>query len=298
MSEKPTMTLPSPAKINLMLAVTGVRADGFHDLVSLVAPLAWGDRITVSLDGAYTVDRLRCNHPEVPVDGSNLVLRAVDALRAIHPFDAGVSIELEKNIPVGAGLGGGSGNAATTLLALNRLLGEPLGMSELEACAASVGSDCPLFLYEAPMVMRGRGERLSPLPEAARAWLRGRPVAVFRPDFGIATVWAYQRFREAGGQHYLPSGEAEARLAAWLDSPSEKTLPLYNNFEAVTFDKYLALPAMLQGVSERFGIAPRMSGSGSACFALLPEHFDPEALEAMVRRGWGEAALFVITHIR
>jgi 4-diphosphocytidyl-2-C-methyl-D-erythritol kinase len=298
MSEIPTMTLPSPAKINLMLAVTGVRPDGFHDLVSLVAPLVWGDRITVRLDGADTVDQLCCNQPDVPVDGSNLVLRAVSAFRAVHPLETGVSVELEKNIPVGAGLGGGSGNAATTLLALNRLLGEPLGMSELEACAASVGSDCPLFLHEEPMVMRGRGEQLRPLPAAARAWLQGRPVAVFRPDFGIATVWAYQRFRETGGQHYLPPAEAEARLANWVNSPGEDTLPLYNNFEAVTFDKYLALPAMLQAIREEHGLAPRMSGSGSACFALLPEHFDPEPLEATVRHGWGENALFVVTRIR
>src|SRR6187551_2872654 len=187
----------SPAKLNLFLAVTGRRADGFHDLVSLVSQLSFGDELAVAIKGERIGDggrfALECDQPEVPVDGSNLILRAAEAFAVAANWQGGAHFRLTKRIPVGAGLGGGSSNAAAALRALNRLTGGLLDEAQLAVAAATLGSDCVLFLRDAPVVMRGRGERIAALPEPALARLRGRRVLLFKPSFGVSTPWAYQR---------------------------------------------------------------------------------------------------------
>ena len=148
--------LPCPAKLNLLLAVTGRRADGFHELVSLVAPVELGDTLTVEPALEFS---LTCDAPTLPVDDTNLVLKAAQAFRVATSWRGGARFALTKRIPSGAGLGGGSSDAATALLALNRLAGEPLAPAALAQVAAEVGSDCALFLPGGPVVMRGRGDR-------------------------------------------------------------------------------------------------------------------------------------------
>ena len=186
------VSLFSPAKLNLFLAVTGRRADGFHDLVSVAAPLDFGDQLEARSRerGAGSQFTLTCDQPEVPVDGGNLVLKAAAAFVAATGWQGGVDFTLTKRIPVGAGLGGGSSNAVAALRALNQLSGGALAGEKLAAVAASLGSDCALFLHNAPVVMRGRGERIEALPASAAARLRGRRVLLFKPSFGISTPWA------------------------------------------------------------------------------------------------------------
>ncbi len=292
------VVVPSPAKINLYLAVTGRRGDGFHDLVSVAAPLAFGDELAVEAVDAGAGPRfaLACDDPAVPLDGSNLVLRAAEAFAAATGWAGGARFTLTKRIPLGAGLGGGSSNAVAALRALDRLTGGGTGGERLAALAAGLGSDCALFLRDGPVVMRGRGERVEDLPPAAAARLRGRRVLVFRPDFGIATPWAYARMA-ARGTDYVAAAEAEARLAGWVAGAAPAEALLANNLEAPAFAKHLALPVMLAWLRERHGLAPRMSGSGSACFALLGEADDAAAVEATVRAGWGPAARVVVTRL-
>ncbi|MBS0632688.1 MAG: 4-(cytidine 5'-diphospho)-2-C-methyl-D-erythritol kinase [Verrucomicrobia bacterium] len=288
-----------PAKLNLFLAITGRRADGFHDLVSVATPLDWGDTLTVNLRGAGEGFALMCDDPAVPVDGTNLVLRAAETFRAATGWAKGAQFILQKRIPMGAGLGGGSSNGAMALRALNHLAGEPLGAPALEELAAKLGSDCALFLRGGPVVMRGRGERVEPLPAAGAARLRGRRVLVFKPGFGIATPWAYGRMVAGAPGSYLPAPEAEARLAGWLGdaaAPAERLL--YNNMEGAAFAKYLALPTLLGVLRRRFGLEARMSGSGSACFALLPEDAPVAEIEAAVRGAWGASALCVAAKLQ
>ena len=154
----------SPAKLNLFLAVTQRRADGFHDLVSMAAPLAWGDELmTAPADGFA----LECDDPAVPADETNLVLKAARAFREATGWRGGAKFRLTKRVPPWAGLGGGSSNGVTALRALNGLAGNPLGADALASLAVQLGSDCALFLQNGPVVMRGRGERLEPLPAAA-----------------------------------------------------------------------------------------------------------------------------------
>lgn len=280
----------APAKLNLFLAVTGRRADGFHDLVSVVAPLDFGDTLRVEAAAEFA---LTCDAPEVPRDDSNLVLKAARAFAAATGWRGGAKFFLEKRIPLGAGLGGGSSDAVATLRGLNRLAGDPLPPAGLAELAAQLGSDCPLFLHAGPVVIRGRGERVEALPPAAAARLRGRRVLLFKPAFGVATPWAYARM-VAQPDTYLPSAQAEARLAAWMADPQRPVEELlFNNMEHEVFKKFLALPALLGRLRADFGLVGRMSGSGSACFAFLPEGRRIDAIVAAVRGAWGDSA-FVI----
>src|SRR5581483_4356927 len=212
-----SVSLFSPAKLNLFLAVTGRRPDGYHDLLSVAAPVNFGDRLKIETrtGGEFS---LECDEPAVPRDESNLVLKAARLFAEATGWHDGAAFFLEKRIPMGAGLGGGSSNAAAALRGLNFLAGEPLDRVALTALAARVGSDCALFLPGSPVVMRGRGERVEPVAAEAAARLRGRRVLVFKAGFGIATPWAYAQLGSGGEKSYLSPGEAEARLERWLDN--------------------------------------------------------------------------------
>jgi 4-diphosphocytidyl-2-C-methyl-D-erythritol kinase len=282
----------SPAKINLFLAITGRRADGFHDLVSVVAPLDFGDELAVTAGDGFT---LECDDPAVPLDGSNLILKATEAFAVATGWGGGAHFKLTKRIPMGAGLGGGSSNAVAALRALNRLAGGVADEAQLEKIAATLGSDCVLFLKNAPVVMRGRGEKVDALAEAARSTssgraadrLRGRRVLLFKPSFGIGTAWAYGRMA-ARATDYLPVAEAEARLKHWLAGHAPAEDLLFNNMEGVAFEKFVALPLLLEKLRVECGVVARMSGSGSACYALLGDNQAVAPLKHLIRAGWGE----------
>ncbi len=303
MEKPPTVTVFSPAKINLFLAVTGRRADGYHDLVSVAAPLDFGDQLTVVAKAKGRRRKspffLECDEAEVPDDASNLVLRAATAFAAATGWPGPAAFRLTKRIPLGAGLGGGSSNAVAALMALNQLTGTGLAPEALATLAAGIGADCPLFLAGGPVIMRGRGERVEPLPEAACGRLRGRRLLLFKPAaFGVDTAWAYARMATlAGGAAagarpvaYLPATEAEARVAAWVAGAGGAEELLFNSFEPVVFRKFVALPMLLERLRTQFGLAPGMSGSGSACFVFLPEDAPVDAIIAYIHEAWGTAA--------
>jgi 4-diphosphocytidyl-2-C-methyl-D-erythritol kinase len=232
----------------------------------------------------------------VPQDETNLIIKAARLFRGATGWREPVHFRLEKRIPLGAGLGGGSSDATAALRGLDLLAGHPLAPAALVELAARVGSDCALFLHGAPVVMRGRGERVEALPAAAAARLRGRRVLVFKPNFGIGTPWAYQRLAAEAPAGYVPAAEAEARLAAWLADPSAPAERLLgNNLERPAFAKFLALPALLGELRTRFALATQLSGSGSACFALLPDNAPVPAIAATIRAAWGEAAFVLAT---
>ena len=293
-----TVSIFSPAKINLSLAITGRRADGFHELVSVVAQLGFGDTLHARLaadDGGGAT--LVCDAPGVPVDGSNLILRAAEKFVEATGWRSGVKFRLEKRIPIGAGLGGGSSNAIAALRALERLSGIALDPARRDEIAAALGSDCPLFWRERPVIMRGRGERIEELAAEEAARLRGRRVLIFKPGFGVATAWAYQALA-ARPEWYSDAAVHEAALVAWradAGAPAERLLT--NTLERPVFGKWVALPAMLGWLRERHGVEARMSGSGSACFTLLAEGQDEAPLIATIREGWGAEAFVQTTEL-
>ena len=282
----------APAKLNLALAVTGVRADGFHELVSLVLPVpALSDALTMTLRPATSADTLACAVPGVPCDASNLVLRAAAAFRRRVPAFPHVHFDLEKNVPHGAGLGGGSSDAATAILLMADAAGTLAPPPEkLREIAAEIGSDCPLFLAGVPVIMRGRGERVERLSPDESAALAARRFLIFKPAFGVSTAEAYGAMKRAAPKFYTPAAEAEARIAEWRKAPRERALPLFNDMEAPVFEKHVALRALFRALRERFGLAAHMSGSGSACFVEISPETDVPAVSDFIRECWGETA--------
>ena len=273
------------AKLNLSLAITGRRADGFHELISLVAPIGLAD--SLALDVGRPLG-LTCDDASLPVDGSNLVLKAAAAYVKRRPSAPTGHFHLTKKVPHGAGLGGGSSDAAAALRLLDQASGDPIGLEVLETLAAEVGSDCPFFVRGQAAVMRGRGERLEVLPLAARAALAGRKVVLVKPPFGVPTPEAYALLAKAG--KYRPAAQAEAELAAWIAQPAADPSALGNDLAAPVFAKYLALPVGLESFRRATGVNWQMTGSGSACFAFVSDGFDHARLRADVRRAWGPGA--------
>jgi 4-diphosphocytidyl-2-C-methyl-D-erythritol kinase len=287
----------APAKLNLFLAITGRRSDGFHELVSVVAQLAFGD--TLRVDAAENFS-LEATDPELVVDRSNLVLRAADAFAAAAQWTGAAAFRLEKQIPVGAGLGGGSSDAVAALRALNQLVPGPhkLSTPTLATVASKLGSDCPLFLHEGPVVMRGRGERIEPLPSVVAARLRGRRVLLFKPGFGVSTAWAYGQLSAGAPATYVSPEEAESRLAAWIgDSGATAESLAWNTLEPPVMAKFMALPALIMELERRFGLKARMSGSGSACFAFLADDTDAALIIAAIHECWGQSAFVLETRL-
>jgi 4-diphosphocytidyl-2-C-methyl-D-erythritol kinase len=224
----------------------------------------------------------------LPVDGSNLVLKAASAYGKRRPSTPTGHFHLTKKIPHGAGLGGGSSDAAAALRLLDQASGNPLGLEVLETLAAEVGSDCPFFVRSQAAMMRGRGECLEVLPVAVRAALAGRKVVLVKPPFGIPTPEAYGLLVKVG--KYRPAAQAEAELAAWIAQPASDPSVLGNDLAASVFAKYLALPVGLESFRLTTGVNWQMTGSGSACFAFVSDGFDHARLREDVRRAWGQGA--------
>lgn len=290
-----TSTIFAPAKLNLFLAITGRRTDGFHDLVSVVAQLAIGDTLSLVAAEGWT---MTSDSADVPVDETNLVLKAARAFATATGDGRGGCFHLEKRSPVGAGLGGGSSDAVAALRLLNARLAQPLGLERLTEIAASLGSDCPLFLHDGPVVMRGRGERVERLPERAVARLQGRRVLVFKPAFGISTPWAYGQLAAGAPGSYRPAADAEAVLAQWIEGEEPAERLLWNGMEPPVFRKFVAIPTLLDELRANFGLAPRLSGSGSACYALVEKGYNLAPVVEAIREAWGDSAFILDTYLR
>lgn len=286
--------IPSPAKINLYLAVTGRRKDGFHSLTSLVAPLKFGDRIAIRARKGRSGIKIDSNSNSIPLGQSNLVWQAASRFVDRFGIEAELFLYIDKRIPVGAGLGGGSSNATSTLRGLSNLFGiddEP----GIRSLAESLGSDCSLFLDNAPVIMRGRGEQLESLEPEVRRGLSGLRLALFKPSFGVSTVWAYKSLA-ADPSSYIDPKKAEAELGAWGRGELPLGSVLYNSFCSVASQKYPAIPLVLERIRASTGTPCLMSGSGSCCFAL-GEDQEIERIRELVIESWGANAFFQATRI-
>ena len=233
-----------------------------------------------------SVLQLTCNDPNLPTDSSNLVHRAATAFLQQAGIQNGVRIHLEKKIPMAAGLGGGSGNAATTLLALNELFGSPLALAQLDVIAASLGSDIPFFLQDKPAFAVGRGEKvtsLTPFPA-----LRGAAFLLIHPGFGIATAWAYKELARFPAALNGRPGRAE-KLVALLNTADLAVAgaEFYNSLEAPALDKYPLLALYQESLQANGAVAALMSGSGSTTFAIARSEADARRLEQQFQARFG-----------
>jgi 4-diphosphocytidyl-2-C-methyl-D-erythritol kinase len=272
-------------KINLLLNILGKRPDGFHELETVLLPISLADRLVFARAGA-SID-LQCSDPRLPVDSKNLVFRAarlfLDA--ASVPATEGVRIQLEKRIPLAAGLGGGSGNAATTLLALNELFHHPLPDSRVIDLAASLGSDIPFFLQNKPALATGRGEKITPL-EFFPALREAYCVLVY-PGFGISTPWAYQHLAHFPAALHGTPGRAQS-LVSLLQTELPAAAPyFYNSLEAPALHKFPLLALFQDFFRENGAAATLMSGSGSTTFALAGQRAAAEGLVEKLKIKFG-----------
>jgi 4-diphosphocytidyl-2-C-methyl-D-erythritol kinase len=264
-----TLCLKTPAKINLTLAVRGRRPDGFHEIESWVVPIGLYDELRFSLGPAL---KLEVEGGALPEDSSNLVWKAATALALAAGLSPRARIELQKSIPIGAGLGGGSSDAAATLRGLNELWALKWPIERLMPVADTLGSDVPFFLELRQAILRGRGEQIELLPTQLRAW-----VALVVPDYGLSTAEVYRR-------HAARPRCRVSQSAPWKGdlSPHAVMPALFNDLEPAAFTcepRLAQLHAKLDGLGGR---PVRMTGSGSGLFTL----FDSQA-EA---QGWSEMA--------
>lgn len=262
-SETPTpaITREAPAKLNLTLRVTGRRDDGFHEIDTLMVSLA-GLHDVLTLERADGL-HFSCSDPALPTDGENLVVRAALGFAKAAGVEPGVRIHLEKHIPSGAGLGGGSSDAAATLLALQEMHGNPLDEETVHSLAAWLGSDVPFFLQGGAARCTGRGEIVTPEPDVFPESL---PVLLLKPRFPVATVDAYRRVLDSAvpGVPGIP-----------VDGCEIDGIVLVNDLERPVFAKHRFLAELKFWLIQRPECrAALMSGSGSTVFAVLESGAD------------------------
>lgn len=281
-----TLEKPSPCKVNFILNILGKRADGYHELETVMHPVNVCDRIC--LERAGTRVQLSCNRGELPVDSRNLVFRAATAFLQEAGVVEGVRLYLEKRVPMAAGLGGGSGNAATTLMGLNELFGCPLNGGQLQTLAASLGSDVPFFLQPKPALATSRGERVEALEPFA--CLRGTAILLVHPGFGIATAWAYRELARFPAALNGERGRARKLIAALRDEDLEAAgRGFYNSLEAPALEKFPVLTLYQEFFRNQGAVVSLMSGSGSTTFAIFPTQAKAEAAIEPFQARFGSA---------
>ncbi len=277
MSATDSLALQAPAKINLFLQILGRRADGYHDLHSLVQAVSLYDTLYLEItDRGFT---LTSDSDQAPPDPSNLIWRAWDLLRSETQISSGVSIRLTKRIPVGAGLGGGSSDAAAALKGLNRLLKLGISNAQLAKLGARLGSDVPFFFSGGSAIMEGRGEQISDCEPPVDYF-----VVLVVPNFAISTVDAYAKLR-----FYLTrfSTKSDINLAASGANFFRTLNRVGNDFEHVVFPQHPELESCLKTLQRAGAQHAALSGSGSAIFALFDQAPDPELTAAITSRyGW------------
>ena len=269
-----SLSLRAPAKINLHLEVLGLRDDGFHELSMVMQTLDLADDLTVESAPAGQVS-LRCSDPQLPVDGSNLIVKAAELLRRhCGRPELSAQLSLSKCIPIGAGLAGGSSDGATALLLLNRYWKLQLSAAELQALAAQLGSDVAFCLQGGTQLCFGRGERLEPIQRVAQPAV----LLIKNPKVSVSTPWAYGLCKERLGSSYLNSevdfeGRRQALrqspLVGWLQGEQPQLPPLRNDLQQVVAPENDSVQkglALLASAGDPLQVA--MSGSGPSLFAL------------------------------
>ncbi len=273
------MQLYAPAKINLSFEIKGRREDGFHEIETLMAPISLSDRLTIERGKTAGGIQFSCDDSSLPNGEENLVVQAARLFQKATEIGAGITIALEKKIPHGAGLGGGSSDAATTLLGLNELFETRLDQKYLVELAAQIGSDVPFFILGSAATGRGRGDIVEPakLPVSFNLLL-------VKPDFGVPTPWAYGRWKNS---RELP----EVNYA----SQEFSGVRFVNDLERPVFEKFVLLGYLKTWLCLQPEVgAALLSGSGSTVFAVLCGDADAEKLAARVRENLDSA---MWTHI-
>ena len=285
--QSPEITVLSPCKINLFLDVLGRRPDGYHEVVTVIEPLALCDRLVFRTTREKI--EVAADNPEVPDGEENIVYRAARLLRETAGTAGGVSIRIAKNVPSAAGLGGGSADAAAALRTLNDLWDLGLSLPDLTALAAKLGSDVPFFLQPRTSIWRGRGEKGEPLPPAPPFY-----AVVINPAFPLSTRRAYAELSVSA-----PPGLPHPNLAGVTDALKRSDLAalgqaLYNRFQETLAPRYPRIRELLDFFREREALGALLSGSGPTVIGLAAEKPEAEELAAEARDVFPETYRIVV----
>ncbi|MCK4235763.1 MAG: 4-(cytidine 5'-diphospho)-2-C-methyl-D-erythritol kinase [Candidatus Krumholzibacteria bacterium] len=257
-----TLSARCAAKINLYLDIIGTRDDGYHEIETIFQPVSLWDELTFSaVDQGLEVTG---DDDSVPWNGNNLCARAARVLFDRVGFRRGVRIDVHKEIPVGAGLGGGSSDAAATLLGLNELFGFALSNDKLQELALRVGSDVPFFVMGRPAIGRGRGEILEEVSGLPGGW-----ILIVKPDITISTKRAYENVNLVLTQRGYR--DKLKKLLKGLEVFPDSRLDTLNSFEDSVIESFPEIGKVLATLRSSGAVLSALSGSGSSCFAVFSE---------------------------
>jgi len=267
------LVLHTPAKINLCLSVLGKRPDGYHEVEMVMQTVGLYDEITVRLiESGITVN---CDNSTIPAGEGNIAYRAAREMQYLSGKQSGIAVEIKKNIPVAAGLGGGSSDAAAVLVACNRLLGAGLGRDRLAEIGTCFGMDVPFFLYGPTALAKGRGELLTSLPSPPKFW-----VLLVNPGFETSTAWVYKNL------NFGLTKKGDCTNIAGL-KVSQIARSLHNDLETVTAAAHPVIGEMERSLLDSGALGVCMSGSGPTVFGIYPtEAACRTAAQAIHTKGW------------
>ena len=274
---KELLRLKSPAKVNLRLEILKKRKDGYHELRTVLQKISLHDTLSFYLKKEKGIS-ITTGHPNLPVGKNNLVYKAAQSILKASDYQEGVHIEIKKQIPLGAGLGGGSSNAAATLKALNQLFKLNLPQKELMKMGLEIGADVPFFILEGAAIGLGIGEQLKK-KELPSLWY-----VLIYPNFEVSTGWAYQNF-------VLTNQQFRFNLHKFLKTPEGISHILFNHLEEVISRKYPQIAIMKQILVSVGTLGALMTGSGPTVFGLFKDEKSSmrayEKIKGRVaRRGW------------
>src|SRR3989338_3063921 len=277
----------SPAKVNLFLRILKKREDGYHDIVSVMQPISLYDEIILEMENGSGII-VSCDNANVPCDRTNLAYRAAEEFFRTTGINKRLSIKIKKNIPIAAGLGGGSSNAATVLRALNEITSQNISTDNLIKIGAGIGSDVPFFIAGKSSIARGRGELLEPV-ELPKFWY-----ILVNPGVPLSTQWVYQNLNLTKSNEDINITISKV-LAIYRAGRGGNQQVLkgfvMNDLEAVAIKKYPEIKEIKDTLINSGAICALMSGSGATAFGIfLDEHEAIRAFELLKReqktRGW------------
>jgi 4-diphosphocytidyl-2-C-methyl-D-erythritol kinase len=264
------ITAIAPAKLNLVLEVLGKRPDGYHEICSLVQTINLYDAL--SFEAAADIS-LECTEPALQT-GDNLVIQAAELLKKASNHEYGAKISLKKQIPWSAGLGGGSSDAAATLLALNELWGLGLKTQELLTLATQLGSDIPFFIYKGTALIEGRGEKITPLPTPPMpSWF-----VLLIPSLPKMTDKTRQAYSRLNSHHFTTGQFARRAMEAWSHGKKVSHSVLFDVFDSIAFDIFPGLTEYWSGFKQAGASNIHLAGAGPTLFAPVADAIKGEEL--------------------
>ena len=289
-----TYQLIAPAKINLYLEIIGDRPDGYHELVMILQTIELSDRLEIRSVGTQSIN-LHCNHPLVPLDHTNIAYRAAQLMSEQFPQAfanyGGVDITIDKQIPVAAGLAGGSTDGAAVLVGLNLLWELGLTIPQLQQLAETLGSDVPFCVSGGTAIATGRGEKLDPIQDLDNLWV----VLAKYNNLSVSTPWAYKTYKQQFGDSYINDSEGiQSRTSHLHSGPFVKAIShkdgekigqlLHNDLEKVVLPEYPQVTQLKEILQQAGGLGTMMSGSGPTVFTLCQSQTEAETIKKIARQ--------------